>query len=81
MFQKAYVGTLASCGPEHPDTVEFLNHLNVAKNKLLMWPRSSSSISSTDRDEADYMGPSSLAYAFQSDTESASTAIPILIHH
>lgn len=66
MFQKAYVGTLARCGSEHPDTVEFLNDFNAAKNKLLMWPKINSGTLEEDKEETEFTRPTSLAFAFQS---------------
>jgi tetratricopeptide (TPR) repeat protein len=65
MYQKAYVGTLASCGPEHPDTIEFLNDFNCAKNKLLVLPGPENHTSHRQR-TPEYVTPPSLAYTFHS---------------
>jgi tetratricopeptide (TPR) repeat protein len=37
MYEKAYVGTNTKLGPDHPDTVEFLNDFSSAKNRSLKW--------------------------------------------
>jgi tetratricopeptide (TPR) repeat protein len=36
MYEKAYIGTHIQLGPENPDTVEFLDDFNAAKNRLLV---------------------------------------------
>ena len=45
IYEKAYTGTLSLVGAGHPDTVEFLNDFNAAKNKLLTWPGQANEIS------------------------------------
>jgi tetratricopeptide (TPR) repeat protein len=37
MYEKAYTCTLGLLGAAHPDTIEFLNDYNAARNRVLVW--------------------------------------------
>jgi tetratricopeptide (TPR) repeat protein len=74
MYEKAYTCTLSLLDAAHPDTIEFLNDFNAARNRLLVWDGDQRRSSGESAKVVEYVGVPNVALAFQSPA-----LVPVLV--